>query len=99
MNWQRKPVKYTDSKPKMKEIEKQLREKFKDRNKISEIDSQIFQITEKKKNEILEKLNKKLSHLKSARDTSYVTVKNQTDNCSKTAKTKAFRDGKEKKHS
>ena len=44
-----------DSKPKMKELEKQLREHVKDKNNISEIDSQIFQITEKKKNEILEK--------------------------------------------
>ena len=88
-----------DSKPKMKELEKQLREKIKDRNKISEIDSQIFQITEKKKNEILEKQNKKLSHLKSARDKPNVTVKNQTDNCSKTAKTKPFRGGKKKKQS
>ena len=58
----------------MKELEKQLRENFKDKNKISEIDSQIFQITEKK-NEILEKQNKKLSHLKSARHTPNVTVK------------------------
>ena len=45
-----------DSKPKVKELEKQLGEKIKESGKIiSEIDSQIFKITEIKKKEILVK--------------------------------------------
>ena len=44
-----------ETKPKMKELEKQFREKVKDRGKISKIDSQKFKITKLKKNEILEK--------------------------------------------
>ena len=57
-----------NSKPKMKDLEKQLREKVKNRGKISDIHAHIFQITEQMKNEILEKQNKKLSHLRTDRN-------------------------------
>ena len=87
-----------NSKPKVKELEKQLREKVKDRGKISEIDSQIFKITEMKKNEILEKQNKKLSRLKIARDSSDVSVNKQTNDLPKTAKTTTVNGRKKRKH-
>lgn len=88
-----------DSKPKMKELEKQLREKVRDRDKISEINSQIFQITEMKKNEILEKQNKKLSRLRTARDASDSSIKKHTDS-SQTAKENGVNGGgKKQKHS
>ena len=75
-----------------------MREKVKGRGKISEIDSQIFKITEMKKNEILEKQNKKLSRLRIARDSSDVSVNKQTNVHTKTAKTIIVKGQKKRKH-
>ena len=86
-----------DSKHKMKELEKQLREKITDRNKISEIDSQIFHVTEMKKNEIVEKQNKKLSHLRTARDTSDISADNNKDGSCQVKKPKAATVGRKKR--
>ena len=57
-----------NSKPRLKELGKQLIEKIKDRGKISDIHAHIFQQTEQKKTQILEKQNKKLSHLRTDRN-------------------------------
>ena len=85
-----------DYKPKMKELEKQLSQKVNGRDKISDIDAKIFQITEVKKNEILGKQNKKLSRLRTDRNKS-VSVNNQTTESSKTTKTNSARDGRNKR--
>ena len=65
---------------------------------ISEIDSQIFKITEMKKNEILEKQNKRFSRLRIAGDSSDVSVNKQTNDLPKTAKTITVKDRKKRKH-
>ena len=80
----------------MKELQKQLSEKVKDRGKISDIHAHIFQITEKKKNQILEKQNKKLSHLRTDRNKSDTSLDSKTSETSNKAKTNPVKRGKQK---
>ena len=85
-----------NSKPKIKELEKQLSEKVKDRGKISDIHAHIFQITEQKKNQILEKQNKKLSHLRTDRNKSDTSLDSKASETSNKAKTNPVKPGKQK---
>ena len=77
--------------PSQLELEKKLSQKVNDRDKISDIDAKIFQITEMKKNEILKKQDKKLSRLRTDRNKSDVSVNKQTTESSKTTKTNPAR--------
>ena len=70
----------------MKELEKQLR-KSKTEVRFLKLTLKFSKITEIKKNEILEKQNKKLSRFRIARDSSDVSINKQTNSLPKTTKT------------
>lgn len=66
-----------NSKGKMTDLERKLKTEVRDERKFNEIADQIFKQTEAKKNQIENRQNKKLQHLKSERDSDVVFIRQE----------------------